>query len=117
MIWTSSQAESRQEPVPQRERLLAGLHSRLHTDDVADLALHHLIQSDQKIHRALGLARHFGEKGREHGDYPASISRNGRNSRAAEAVVGKGILFRVRLQEEVERIVDRHFGNQIHLHG
>ena len=99
----------------QSESLLAGLHARLHANDVADFALHQLIQADQKIHRARCFARHFGEKSGK-----PRPGRFGFEKRAQLAggrgVVGKRILFRVRLQEEVERIEDRHFGNQIDFH-
>ena len=99
----------------QRESFLASLHARFHTNDVADFVLHELIEADQKIHGAGGCARHAGEKGGK-----PRAGRLGFEKRAqlagGQGVVGKRALFRVRLQEKVERIVDRHFGNQIDFH-
>jgi hypothetical protein len=102
-------------PGAQREGLLASLHARLHADDIADFVLHQLIEADQKIHRAGGPARHFGEEGGKH--VPGRLGFAKRAQLAGgRGVVGEGVFLRVRLQEKVKRIVDRHFGHQIDLH-
>ena len=69
----------------QSERLLAGLHARLHADDVADFVLHPLIEADQEIDGAACSRAALWRERRKAAGPAGSVSRNGRSSRAAEA--------------------------------
>ena len=68
----------------QGEGLLAGLYSVLQADDVADFALHALIEADQEVQRGRADPRHLGEESRPDGGRATSASRKGRSSRASE---------------------------------
>ena len=99
----------------QRQGLLASLYARLHANDVADFVLHELIDADQKIHSAGASARHSAEKGGKHGSGRLGFEKWAQLA-GDRRVVGKGVLFRVRFQEEIKRIEYGHFGNQIDFH-
>jgi hypothetical protein len=99
----------------QRQRLLGRLHARLHADGVVDVLVHHLVQIDQEDDAAsfgavdlvqVGLHQRRGRLGDQVGRQLLFQLRR----------VGEGELLRVGLQEEVERVVDRHLGHQVDRH-
>jgi hypothetical protein len=89
------------------------LHARLHADQVADVVLQALIQPDQEVDGALLVARHAVDEGLQ-----------ARRRRPLDKVrrqvvrefrrVGKGVVLGIGLEEEVERVVHRHLGHQVH---
>ena len=96
------------------ERLVRRLDARLHADDVADLALQARVQGDDEIDRVGLRAVDRGEEARR-----APARRLGlqvdRQVVADLLRIGERPLLRRRLDEEVERIVDRHVGDEIDL--
>ncbi len=102
-------------PRAELERLRGRLHARLHPYQVADVALQPLIQRDQEIHGA----------GRRAIDAVEIRAKRGRRARLRVAceirrefdlqriVVAERILLRAAFEEEVERVVHRHLGDQI----
>ena len=94
------------------ERFLAGLNARLEADDVADLLLQAGIQADDEVDGALLLAVHLGEPGREPRSQRLQLAER-RDLLGQRGVVGKGPGLGRRLQEEVERVDDRHVGHQV----
>ena len=95
------------------ERLLAGLDARLHADHVADLVA---AAADSGRSESRWCGRSCARLCASH----AVSSRAGgfgfekRAQFAGErGVVSERILLGVRLEEEIERIEDRHFGDQV----
>jgi len=95
-----------------RESLLAALHARLQADDVADLALQAGIQADDEIDRALLGAVDRREPGRQSRAERLQLSER-RDLLRQRGIVGEGPRLGRGLQEEVERIDDRHVGHQV----
>ena len=96
------------------EGFLGRLYARLHADDIADLIGKPGIEADDEIHGARLFARHRFEKSRQ--------ARTGGLGRPVDDQVRLDVLgigerpgFGRFLDKEVERIVDRHVGDQIHL--
>ena len=96
------------------ERLLRALHPRLHADDVFDLLRQPLVEIDHKIDRALRRSVDPIEKGLE--PRPRALGR------AVDDEIGPQVLaiferpnLRAFLDEEIERIVDRHVGDDVDL--
>jgi len=95
-----------------RQRFVRSLHARLHPDDVPDVALQLAIQIDKKVDGPPRLDVDAGEV------LPKS---RGRLFDAEERlqlaqlprVVSERESFRFRLEEEVERVVDRHLRDEI----
>ena len=77
---TSSQAESRHEPLPALERLLGRLHARLHADDVADS----LLQRAGSASTRKSIVR------------PRRARRSPRGTRASRGPAGAGLAVRAR---------------------
>ena len=98
------------------ERLFAGLHAGLQADHVADLALQPLVEADQEIDGADLLARTpASSHAREF--RPGGFGFEERAQLARErVVVGERIVLGARLEEKIERIEDRHLGDQIDFH-
>ena len=99
---------------PALEGLLGALHPRLHPDDVFDLLRNAAIEIDREIDRALRRAVDPVEKRLQ--------ARPCRFRRAVDDEVGPEILaiferpgLRALLDKEIERIVDRHVGDDVDL--
>ena len=101
-------------PTPLLQRLLASLHPRLEADQIADRTGDVLIHVDQPVDRPSpgrrgplqkpgepGRQRHLLEIRRQFGDRGGGITER--------KLLGR------RLQEEIERVDDRHFRDEIHL--
>ena len=96
------------------ERLLRALHPRLHPDEVFYLLRKPAVEIDDEIDRALRRAVDPVEKGLQ--------PRSGWFGSAVDDEIGPQVLaiferpgFRAFLDEEVERIVDRHVGDDVDL--
>ena len=80
--WQSSQAESRQEPLPICQRFLRRLHARLQADDVVDVAPEPAVEPDQEVdgagagRRSAGAQRLAGRGARPRPS-PAKVERGG----------------------------------------
>jgi hypothetical protein len=96
----------------QRERLFRRLHARLHADQVADVALDALVQRHHEVHRGDRRARDAGDELGEPGRGRLDDAVRGQLG-GQRLVVGERELLGAFLQEEVERVVDRHLGDQI----
>ena len=94
--------------------LLRCLDAGLHADQIADVALQPLVQRHQEIDRACALARHLRKIGGEPRRRRQSLHER-RQFHHLPGVVDEGHLFGLRLQEEVERVQDRHLGDQVDL--
>ena len=110
----AASVESRQEPAPQRERLVRRLHAGLHADDVGDLLLQARVEVDDEIDGAVGLARNRIEERREPRARSARLSGRSRARPRSSGIVERATA-RPTLDEEVERIEDRHVGDEIDL--
>ena len=99
----------------QFQGLLRRLHTRLHADGVANIGLQPLVQCHQKINGGLG--RKVGcihitlDQGRQ---FAAHQVRS--QFCFLRFAVSKRESFGLRLQEKIEGIEHRHFGNQINRH-
>ena len=96
------------------ERLVGSLHTWLRADQVADLALQARVQRDDEIDRVGRGAIDRGEQGVERRTRRFGLEVD-RQIVANLFRVGERPQFGRRLDEEVERIVDGHVGNQIDL--
>ncbi len=96
------------------EGLLRGLHAGLHADDVADLAGEAGVQADDEVDGTGALAGKGGEKG-----FQISADRLGAHVDGEVVADIFGVFERPMLggvfHEEVERIVDRHVGDEVDL--
>ncbi len=96
----------------QFERLLRRLHARLHADQVADLPLQPPVQRHQEVDRPL-----LGDVDRvDQGAQPRRQRFAGQVRRQVvtqRRLVAERVVLRRRLEEEVERVVDRHLGHQV----
>jgi hypothetical protein len=95
------------------QRLLRGLHARLHADQVGDVVLQPLVQADQEVDGAHLPAVDAGQELRK-GRRGGLGHQVGRQLGGQARLVGEGEILRPRLQEEVEGVVDRHLGHQVH---
>ena len=112
---TSSQLESRQEPVPRSKRLLRRLHAGLHADDVADLAARRARSARRRSRPcASDRAGSVSRKRCSSGPAGSGCDRS-RGRRAMSSGYSKGQVSAAVLDEEVERVVDRHVGDEIDL--
>ena len=99
----------------QRERLLARLHARLHADHVLYRLVDVLIQIDEEIDRLLALAGNAGQELLQ--PRPARQGfQIGQQVHADGVFITERILDRLVLEEERERVDDRHFGHQVDRH-
>ncbi len=98
----------------ERERLLRRLDARLETDHVAHVLLQPLIQLDEELVRRLWLARHLGEVGLEE-RRRRQLHEVGREFVQLPVLVFEREFLCVGLEEEIERIDDRHLRDQINL--
>ena len=96
------------------ERFLRALHPRLHTDDVCDLPRESAVEIDYEIDRALGSSIDRAQERLE--------PRSRALGRAVDDEIGPQVLaiferpkLRAFLDEEIERIVDRHVGDDVDL--
>ena len=96
----------------QFQRLLWGLHARLHADQVTDHFRQRAVEVDQPVHRAHVLGRN---RGQQFSEQRCRRQRFKKWSQLAGEVffVGEGPAFGVLLDEEVERIDDGQVGDQI----
>ena len=101
-------------PAAQRQRLLAGLHAGLHPHQVFDVLLQAPVQADEKIGRRHGIARHFGEPGRQQRSRRFRLQ-IGRQFLAKLGRIVEGKFLGGFVEEEIERILDRHVGDEIDL--
>ncbi|MNL26854.1 hypothetical protein D3C87_1484090 [compost metagenome] len=100
-------------PGAARQRFFRRLHAGLHADQVADFLVHLLVQSHQKIHRALLAHVHPRQEFRE--QRRGLVANAVRRQFAGQhIVIGEGELLGVGFQEEIERVVDRHLGDQVY---
>ena len=96
----------------ERERFLRRLHARLQPNGVGDVLPQLLVDADQEVDGALLLAIDFAQvalqqrRERRLGQVGGQLLRLG-------GVVLEREFFGPRLQEEVERVVDRHFHHQV----
>ncbi len=95
-----------------RQRFLAGLHARLEADDVADLLLQAGIQPDDEVDGALLAAIHLGQPRRQAGAQRLELAER-RDLLGQRRVVGERPGLGRGLQEEVERVDDRHVGHEV----
>jgi hypothetical protein len=98
----------------ERQRLLRGLHPRLHADDIAHILGELAVQLDEEIHGPPGLARNLVEVGLEEGR-GGHAHEVGRELARQVRGVAEWVALGVGLEEEIERIDDRHLGDQVHL--
>ena len=95
------------------QRLLAGLHARLHADDIGDFPVQPPVDLDQEINDSLRIAVHAGHPFAQ--QRPVVLDfQIGRQLPAQGRFVIKRIMLGVTFDEEIEGIDDRHFGDQIH---
>ena len=94
------------------QRLLRRLNAWLHADDIADLFLQLRVELDQKIDRAVGLARNILQIRRE--QRPLLRGRKIRRKLDLEIVgVFKRITGGITSDKEVKRIDDRHLRGEV----
>ena len=99
----------------QFERLVRRLYAGFHADQVVDVMVHHLVNVHQKIDGAAFFAADTGNTS----DQPFGerlASQVGRELLRRQNIVFEGEFFRLRLEEEIKRVVDRHVHHQIHRH-
>ncbi len=96
------------------QRLLRRLQAGLEADHIANVPRELLVELDEEIVGGAGLARDGGDEGVE--------ERRARRERSIRSELGlqrllvlKGPLLGVRLEEEVERVDHRHFGDDVDL--
>ena len=94
------------------KRLLEALHAGLQPDDIADLLLQAGVQADDEIDGALRGAWHLRQPGREQRPRRRDLAER-RDLLGQRRVVGEGPGLGRGLEEEVERIVHRHVGDQV----
>ena len=98
-----------------RQCMLAGLHAWFHAHGIIDGAMHTLVDRDQKIDDALrvqvGLIKKFLQQRTAFDSFQI-------RGEFLEQLFGifERIFFCVFFQEEIKRVDDRHFGNQIDLY-
>ena len=91
------------------------MHTGLHADGVADVALQHLVQTHQKVDGALfGQVDFLQVSGHQRCDRLQCQVR--RQFGGGFGFVLEGEVFSFGFQKEVERVVNRHFDNQIDRH-
>ena len=96
------------------QRLLAGLDARLHADQVADHLLQPLVQPDDEVDGRDRLARDRGDQlGHERAGRLGLEERQQLLEQARR--VGEGPGVGGSLDEEVERVEDRHLGHEVDL--
>ena len=94
------------------EGLLRRLHPGLHADVVADLVLQALVQADEEVDGALLVARDAVDEGLE-ARRQRHLRQIGHEVARHVARVVERVLLGLGLEEEVERVVDRHLGHQV----
>ena len=100
----------------QGERGVGPLHARLHADDIGDLGRDLRVDRHNKVDRPS--PRRIERRHRRSQHWAVLVYRAVRRQIAHEVfVVGEREVLRVRVDEEVERIDDRHVGGQIDLDG
>ena len=95
-----------------RQRLLAGLHARLHPHDVADLVLQPGVEADHEVDGALLAAVDRGQPLRQQRAGRLELA-EGRDLLGEARVVGERPGLGVGLEEEIERVDHRHVGDQV----
>ena len=105
---------SRHEPEALRQCFVRRLHARFHADGVGDVLLQYAIQLHQHVYRAPRRAVDGGKVFVEGG---AMLRQDAEGSELARLffLVLEGPAFRIGFDEEVERVVHRHFGDQVDL--
>ena len=99
---------------PARQRLLAGLHARLHANDVGNVPVQAHVQPDQEIDRGCGPAIDAGDPVLEQraGWLELQV---GFEFLGYARFVSERELLGLWLEEEIERIEHRHLGDEVHL--
>ncbi|MCY1214496.1 hypothetical protein D9M72_263100 [compost metagenome] len=94
------------------ERFFRRLHAGLHADEVADVLLHLLVDADQEVDGALFLALDPVEVGlqQRRGLLGDEV---GRQLFGLRGRVLEGEVLGLRLEEEVEGVVDRHLDHEV----
>ncbi len=99
---------------PGRERLLAGLHARLHPDHVVDVQVQPAVQLDEEVDRghraAIDTADPVEQQRAGFIEFQVGLEFLG-----GARFVDERVLLCLGLEEEVEGIEHRHLGDQIHL--
>ncbi len=90
------------------------MHAGLETDAVFDLTPEQLIEANQEINGASLGDVHGLEEFPEHGTGGTGLE-EGSEFLFERGVVIERIFFSVGFEEEVERVIDRHFGDEVHL--
>ena len=96
------------------QRVLRRLHAGLEPDDVADLALDARVEVDDEVDRVGRRAVDAGEEGGQQRPDRFGLHVDGEVVADFLGIVERPRLRR-RLDEEVERIVDRHVGDEVDL--
>ena len=92
--------------------MLEGLDAGFEADDVADILLQARIQPDQEVDRALFRAIDLVEPGLQQRPGGLDLAERG-DLLGQRRIVGEGPLLGGGLEEEVERIGDRHVGHEV----
>jgi hypothetical protein len=96
------------------QRELGRLHAGLHADEVSDVAREFRVELDQPVDGAFALARDGAQVfleprlAAEHHEIRSEVA-------FVDTLVRERIGLRVRLEEEVERVEDRHLGDEVDL--
>ena len=96
------------------QRQLGRLHAVLHADQVGDVLLQPLVELHQEGARRLLAAVDAIEVGLEQ-RRRRRLAQVGRELDQQLGLVGEGKLLRARLEEEIERVEDRHLGDEVDL--
>ena len=102
------------------ECLLGRLHTGFEADGVADLLLEPPVHLDEEVDRGRALFQILRKQRidqRQHARRGRGEFHEGREFLPQRGVVGEGENARAFLEEKIERVVDRHFRDQIHLDG
>ena len=97
------------------ERFFRRLHAGLHADQVIDIGLNLLVDADQEVDGALLGAVDLGEIGLDQRRHLVGDEVLRELFGLLRAVLEREVLG-LRLEEEVERVVDRHFDHEIDRH-
>ncbi len=96
------------------QRFRRRLHAGFQADDVADGALHALVEGDEKIDGGRRVAGNAVHESLEHWR-GRQLFQEGQQFMAQARLIGEGELVGPRFEEEVERVDDRQFGDEIDL--
>src|SRR5579859_6222138 len=99
----------------QRKGFFASLDAWLKPNHIADIVLKPLIELDQEVNRSHRRAIHLGKPLLQLGSGGLSLQIRAELTRQRR-LIRERTLFRLRLQEEIKRVENRHFGDEIDFH-